>query len=129
MPKEDNTTIRLHRDESGKVEAIAGLTPTLGIDVEIMPLTYGQSRKLKSFGEPLYEWTDEDKMTLINHHIAKANGKEIHIADLDDMYENFDAWTIEDLVQAVFFYSGLGRLYDPGLAKNAVSEATEEVIV
>ena len=106
-------TIRLHRDTKGEIRPLAGVSPNLGIQVEVKPLTYGESRLYKSFGDALFEWTDEDKMNLINNNIVTADGKEVKIKDLDDLYENFDAWTIEDLVQAIFLYSGMGRLYSP----------------
>jgi len=44
------------------------------------------------------------------------------------MLNNFDAWTIEDLVQATAVYSGLARLYtSPADTEgNVEGEATEE---
>jgi len=110
---EDTKNIRLHRNTKGEIRPLAGVSPNLGITVEVKPLTYGESRLYESFGEALFSWSDEDKMNLINNNIITADGKEIKIKDLDDLYENFDAWTIEDLVQAIFMYSGMGRLYGP----------------
>lgn len=124
MADKDGTQIRLHRDTKGEVRPIEGVSPNLGIKVEIKPLTYGESRLYKSFGEALFEWTDEDKMNLINNNVVTADGNVVKIKDLDDLYENFDAWTVEDLVQAVFMYSGMGRLYRPsGAEGNAGNEA------
>ena len=125
MPEKTKLTFRLHRDEKGEVMPIEGITPSLGIPVEVMPLTYGQSRLYKSFGESLFDWTDEEKFNLINDHIVTANEVELSIADLQDMYDNYDAWTIEDLVQAVYIFSGLGRLYE-GDEGNVDSEAQQE---
>jgi Mg2+ and Co2+ transporter CorA len=105
---------------------IEGITPSIGIPVEVLPLTYGQSRMYKSFGESLFNWTDEEKMKLINDHIVTANNTEIHIKDLDDMYDNYDAWTVEDLVQAVYIFSGLGRLYEGEPEGNVGREAPQE---
>ena len=119
--------IRLHRDTKGEVRPLGGVSPNLGIQVEVKPLTYGESRLYSSFGDALFEWTDEDKMNLINNNIVTADGKAVEIKDLDDMYENFDAWTIEDLVQAVFLYSGMGRLYSPDDNEgNAVDEVEQD---
>lgn len=121
---ENTKQIRLHRDTKGEIRPLGGVSPNLGIAVEVRPLTYGESRLYKSFGDALFEWSDEDKMNLINNNIVTADGKAVEIKDLDDMYTNFDAWTIEDLVQAIFLYSGMGRLYGPddneGNAENEV---------
>jgi len=125
VPKKD-LTFRLHRDKDGNVMSIEGITPTLGIPVEVLPLTYGQSRMYKSFGESLFNWTDEEKIKLINEHIVTANEQEIHIKDVGDLYDNYDAWTVEDFVQAVYIFSGMGRLYEGEDEGNAVSEVTEE---
>jgi len=123
VPKE--LSFRLHRDEKGEVMSIEGITPTLGIPVEVLPLTYGQSRTYQSFGESLFNWTDEEKVRLINEHIVTANETEIFINGVNDLYENYDAWTIEDFVQAVYLYSGLGRMYEGPPEGNVDREAQQ----
>lgn len=125
MPK-TKQSLRLHRDTKGEIRTITGVSPNLGIEVEVLPLTYGASRLIKSFGESLYEWTDEDKIFLINNNIVQASGEQVEIKDRADLYENFDAWVIEDLLQAVFIYSGMGRLYSPESEGNVEGEAEEE---
>ena len=121
MPNE--ISLRIHRDENGAVHPIEGVSPMLSIPVKIVPLSYGASRKLESFGEALSDWSDEDKIYVINNHVAEP---EIHIKDEDDLYDGFEAWTIEDLMQAVFLYSGLGRLYDPSVAEGNLLEKETE---
>lgn len=101
-------SLKLHRDSKGKIRAIEGLSPLLGFPVEVMPLTYGESRNLLSFGKAIFDWSVEDKITLINEHIVSP---EIHIEDEEDLLDNYDAWTIEDLIHAVITLSGLGRFY------------------
>lgn len=119
MPKKFGSP-RLRRDSKGEVQPIGGISPTLGIKVEVKPLNYGESRKLESFGEALFDWSDEDKVFVLNTCLVSPK---LDIKDVDDLHENFDAWTIEDLVQAVFFYSGMGRLYDAENEGNVESEA------
>lgn len=124
---EQDQNLRLRRDEDGELMALDGVSPTLGIKVEVVPLTYGKSRTFKSFGQALNEWTDEEKCQLIREHIRSPNVRDDDgNLSVEDMLENFDAWTIEDLVQAVAVYSGLSRLFeDPGDTEgNADSEAT-----
>ena len=112
MPKE--VKLRIHRDEHGLIMPIDGVSPMLAIPVKIAPMTYGQSRKYESFGEALEDWSVEDKIAVINTHVVEP---EIEIKDEDDFYENFEAWTVLDLLQSVFFYSGMGRLYSPEIAE------------
>jgi hypothetical protein len=52
----------------------------------------------------------------------------MEIRDVKDLHESFDAWAIEDLMQAVFLYSGMGRLFvqDEETEGNVESEAEEE---
>ena len=128
MPDEvKKLPLRLLRDSKGEIRPIGGISPTLAIDVEVIPITYGQSRNLESFGEALYEWSDEDKLLVLQNHLKSP---ELDIRDVEDMHENFDGWVIEDLVQAVFFYSGMGRLYglgeDEEAEGNVDSEASTE---
>lgn len=115
--------LRLKRDEDGVLVPIKGSTPTLSMDIEVIPMTYGQSRNYNSFGEPVMLWSDEDKMAVINNHVIFP---EIEIENVEDMNENFDPWTIEDLVAGVFIYSGMARLFvaDP----NEEAEATDKPI-
>lgn len=117
-----NPTIRLSRDPDGGVSPISGISPNLGIEVEVIPLTYGASRKLESFGEALFNWSDEDKIYVLNNHIKYPP---MEIRDVKDLHEGFDAWAIEDLMQAVFLYSGMGRLFEPSEG-NVEGEAEEE---
>lgn len=118
-----NPTIRLSRDSDGGVSPVPGISPNLGIEVEIIPLTYGASRSLESFGEPLFEWTDEDKIFVLNNHVKYPP---MEIKDVKDLHESFDAWAIEDLMQAVFMYSGMGRLFEAPEG-NVEGEAEEEI--
>lgn len=114
MAKKDKdlklTSLKLHRDSKGKIRPIEGMSPLLGMPVEILPLTYGESRNLGSFGMAIQDWSIEDKITLINDHIVVPK---VHIEDEDDLLNNYDAWTVEDLIHAVITLSGLGRFYSP----------------
>ena len=115
---------RLRRNPKGEVYHIEGVSPTLGIEVRIQPLTYGDSRNMATFGQPLLKWSDDDKFYILKNNLVEPD---LELQDVEDMLENFDAWTIEDLVQAVAVYSGLARLYDgDGPEGNADSEAEEE---
>jgi hypothetical protein len=123
--KEAKNPIRLSRNDKGEVRPIKGVSPNLGIEVEVIPLTYGASRKIESFGEALFEWSDEDKIAVLNEHI---HFPPMEIRDVKDLHESFDAWAIEDLMQAVFLYSGMGRLFvqDEETEGNVEGEAEEE---
>ena len=111
------------RKEDGEIATVKGTSPVLAQDVVIRPMTYGDSRNYASFGEALYSWSDEDKIACLNRHVVEP---EIHIEDVDDLYDNFDPWTIEDLMQAVFFYSGMSRLFEGEQEGNApVEDATD----
>lgn len=126
MSGDKKQNLRVRRDSDGNLYPLAGLSPTLGIPVEIIPLTYGESRSYDSFGKALSDWTDEEKARLLREHVKEPN-----IRDDDDeftvemMRDDFDAWTIEDLFQAVAVYSGLSRLFeDPaGTEGNEEGEA------
>jgi hypothetical protein len=115
--------LRLRRNPEGEVYHLDGISPTLGIEVRINPLTYGASRNMETFGQPLLKWSAEDKFYLLTNHLVRP---ELDLESVEDMEENFDAWTIEDLVQAVAVYSGLARLYEDDTEGNVEGEANEE---
>lgn len=112
--------LRLRRNKEG-VTPVEGVSPNLAIPVKIKPMTYGDSRSYKSFGDPLFSWTDEEKVRCINEHVVEP---EIEIEDVDDLNNSFDAWTIEELMQAIFVYSGMARLFEADEEGN--EEAGEE---
>lgn len=117
--------LRLHRDEKGELYSFAAVSPNLAIPVEVLPITYGQSRSIPSFGEEFGKWSDEDKLTLLQKNVLTAYKKPFDAPkDLDDMYNNFDALTVEDLVLTVILYSGFGRMLDS--EKNFLGEAPED---
>ncbi len=117
--EEKKIVLRLGRDDEGNLKPAVGISPTLAIPVKVLPMTYGQSRNYESFGEALFNWTPEDKLRVINDHILEP---EIHIKNLKDMEDNFDPWTIEDLVQSVFVYSGMSRLFGESTEGNVPAE-------
>lgn len=108
----EDLKLKLHRSEDGRLKTLKGVTPTLGMDIEILPLTYGQSKSFESFGKPLMQWTDEEKCRLINECVETVEGVEWQDIDVDEMEDDFDPWTINDLIQAVAVYSGMGRLFE-----------------
>lgn len=120
-----NIELRLRRGGDGKLVPVEGVSPTLGIPVKVLPLTYGASRQYESFGENVYLWSDADKMDIINKHVIEP---EIEIKDIEDMNENFDPWTIEDLVAAVFVYSGMARLFTEQTEGNYQAGETDRPI-
>jgi hypothetical protein len=127
--KKKELDLRVRRDDDGKLFPLVGVSPTLGIEVEIVPLTYGESRSYPSFRKALNEWSDEEKCRLISEHVVKPNVLDKNgELTVEDMLENFDAWTVEDLVQAVAVYSGLSRLFETepsdGTEGNVDGEAT-----
>jgi len=114
--------LRVKRDKDGAVLPVEGATPNLMLPCLVKPLLYGESRNYESFGEALSDWSPEEKYRLLKEHLVFPD---FDAENVEDMENNFDPWTIEDLVQAVFFFSGLGRLFiseDDGQG-NARSEA------
>jgi len=123
VPEDKKTkSVRLHRDSKGEVRPIEGVSPNLGITVKVSPLTYRTSRRLESFGEPLFNWSDEDKIYALNHHLVEP---EMNIKDVDDLYDDFDGWVVEDLLQAIFLYSGMARLFEDPSEGNVGGEAED----
>ena len=111
-------SLKLHRDEDGNLIPVQGISPMLQMDVKVVPFTYGQSKTYDSFGKSIFEWTEEERMRLINEHVVVP---EIELDSIKDMEENYDAFVIEDLVHAVLIISGMGRFYDPD-SGNVVGE-------
>lgn len=114
--------LRIRRDEAGEVVPVEGVTPNLMMPCVVRPLLYGQARSYESFGEALKDWSTEEKFRILKEQLVFP---EFDATDAKDMEDNFDPWTLEDLVQAVFLFSGLGRLYiqDEESEGNADSEA------
>ena len=104
-----NPSLRLKRDKDGNLVPIVGKTPNFNHPVKVLPLTYGEARGYESFGELLTDWTPEDRFELISTHIVEP---ELNLKDAKDLEENFDPFTVEDLFQAVFMYSGIFQLFD-----------------
>lgn len=125
MSENKGIKLRLKRGDDGELVPVDGITPTLSIPVKVIPMTYGSSRNYESFGENVYSWSNKDKMDVINKHIVEP---EIHIESVEDMNENFDPWTIEDLVAAVFIYSGMSRLFENATEGNGEAEVTDRPI-
>jgi hypothetical protein len=120
--KQDN--FRLRRNPKGEIYHLDGVSPTLGIAVKVRPLTYGESRGMASFAQPILKWSNQDKFFALTTNLIEPK---LELESIDDMLENFDAWTIEDLVQAVAVYCGLARLYgDDSTEGNEVGEAEQE---
>lgn len=117
--------LRLKRDDEGNLMPIDGVSPTLGLEVKILPMTYGAARRLDSFGKTLDEYTDEDRFTVITEHVLEPDLK---LKSVDDMVNNFDPFTLDDLFQCVFLYSGIFRLYKRGEEEgNEVREVLESL--
>lgn len=112
-------SLKLHRNEEGDLVPIEGISPMLNMNVKVIPFTYGQSKTYDSFGLSIFEWSEEERMRLINEHVVDP---EIDIESVEDMEENYDAFVIEDLIHAVLIISGMGRFYDPDSAGNVVGE-------
>lgn len=116
--------LRVSRDEDGNLTPVEGESPTLGIPVKVIPITYGQSRRIEAFGKPIIEWTDEEKLMVLKENLVEPD--EFYESDVtvEDFRNNYEAYKVEDLVQAVVVYSGLGHLFDR--AKGKVMEEIEE---
>jgi hypothetical protein len=104
-----NPSLRLKRDKDGNLVPIVGKTPNFGHPIKVLPLTYGEARNYESFGELLTDWTPEDRFKLISTHIVEPK---LDLKDANDLENNFDPFTVEDMFQAVFMYSGIFHLFD-----------------
>lgn len=123
----DSDSLRVTRDAEGNIKPIEGVSPTLGIKVKVIPLTYGQSRSYDSFGEAMIDWPTEDKLRLLQECLVEPN--EFKSVTAEELEADFDAWTIVDLVQAIGLYSGLNRLFsepdEPVVGKEETPEEVE----
>jgi len=122
-----NESLKLARDADGKILPIEGVSPVMGIEVKVLPLTYGASRNYPNFGEPILEWSDEEKAQLLSEQLIEPDLKdETGVLTVEDMMGSYDGWVIEDLVLSVAFYSGLARLHDPDAPGKERAEVSEE---
>jgi len=103
-------TYRLKRDSDGNLVPIESVTPTLNTTIKCLPITWGQSKLWDSFGEPVTQWTDEDKVSLINENLVdpELNGGDDLTVEL--LESNYEAFFIEDLVHGILMASGLSRI-------------------
>ncbi len=122
---------KVNKDDEGNVLPVEGVSPTLGIEVKVLPLRYGESRQLESFGQPFVNWSSEDKATLLSNNLVEPDLN----AEYDDgeltamrLEEDFEAWFVEDMVQAVGVYSGLKRLFESAEGK-AMDQAEAEGLI
>lgn len=107
---------KLKRDKDGSLEAVECQSFTLGLHIKILPLTYGQSRRMESFGQPLSSWSETDVAMILDENLVamKDHGEEewsevggVTVADLSDL----DAFIVQDIIESVLQYSAFHRLY------------------
>lgn len=111
MSDEDKeVTLRLRRDEDGNLKPVEGVSPRLGIEVVARPITYGQSRDIEKWGHPIIEWTDEDKAKVLRENLVEPD--EFADVTVEELYRDFEAFQVEDIVQAIAFMSGYGRFFE-----------------
>jgi len=125
MPDYD---LRVTRNEDNEIEPVDGESPTLGLPVKVIPITYGQSRKIENFGKPLMQWTTAEKLMVLKENLVEPSVFREEDVTVEELENDFEAYKVEDLVQAVAVYSGLGHLFEraKGKVEQMVGEMQEE---
>lgn len=103
--------LRIKRDEDGKIAPVEGTSPQLGYKIKVRPITYGQSKDLDSWGLAIVEWSDEDKLRVLQRNLVEPDDFTDDLT-VEDLRNDFEAFTVEDLVQGVAFMSGYGRFFE-----------------
>lgn len=108
---EKEVSLRISRDSSGEVEPIEGVSPNLNIQVKVLPITVAQSYELESWGMPSLRWTAEDKARILRENVIEPSdfGDDLTAEELKN---EFEAFAVDDIVQAVAIYSGYKRFFE-----------------
>lgn len=109
--------MKIKRDADGEIAPVELVSPSLQIPIKLVPISYGETKSMDSFGLPLNMWSDEDRVFALNH-ILEVDGEEFGEMTLEDL-DDLEAWTTEELFQTVALASGLARLFglDDGTKK------------
>lgn len=116
--------LRLERDDDGNLKPIEGVTPRLGIEIVARPISFGQSRKIDNWGEAIIHWSDEDKAMVLRENVVEPD--DFDGVTVEELYEDFEAFTVEDVVQAVAFLSGYGRFFED-IDEEGMGKVQEEI--
>lgn len=107
---------KLKRSSDGALEAVECQSFTLGLHIKVLPLTYGQSRRMESFGMPLGKWSDTDIAMILDECLVAVKDHDetewsevgnVTVADLQEL----DAFIVQDWVESILQYSAFNRLY------------------
>lgn len=98
------------RRKDGELVPREGRTPTLGLAVVTLPLTYGQSLTYESFGKPVRSWKAEEQARLLSENLLSIEGEEIGTVLKSDIAD-VEAYTLHDILEVILLNSALDRLY------------------
>lgn len=114
-PREEKPEFRFRRSGEDDREVVNGITQALSIDVRVRPLSYGEYRSYDGFGQPVMQWSSADQARLLREHLVEPDlSEELEDGERLDgrtLEEEFEAFEIVDLIQAVVTYSGLHRFF------------------
>lgn len=106
-------SIRIARDEDGNPVPIQGESPLMKIQIKVKPISYGESKRLSSFGDAVVEWDDEDKLYLLRNNLIEPNIDDEFEGQMtvENLREDMEAFIVNDLIQGIVMYGGMGRLF------------------
>lgn len=89
--------IKLKR-KNGKLEPLSVVTPFEGINIEMLPLTYGEKRDYPFADLEVQDFDDELKLKMLREHIVKPD---LSGLTMDEMLNEMDWDTVDDLLVAI----------------------------
>lgn len=92
--------------QNGRLVPLEVVTLLMGLKIQVLPVTYGQSLTYKDRLLPPDVWQDEDKCRLIREHVIVPDMSELTV---EKMRSDMDGQMIEDLVMTIGLYSGVRR--------------------
>lgn len=101
---------KVKRNADGTLAPRSGVTPTLGLEIVVLPLTYGQTVSYDSFGHPVKNWTREEKARLLTENLVSVEGETAGDVTPEDIDE-FEAYSLSDILEGLILLSALNKLY------------------
>ena len=100
------------RDNEGNVKPVEGATPLTGMEIKIRPITYGEAKQYKYFGErELQNWPFEELAKLLRNHVVEVDEQSMEDVTEEDV-AGIEGFALLDILHAITLYSGFGRVFE-----------------
>lgn len=129
MPELDD--FRVTRNEDDEIDPNEVESPRIGFEVEVIPLTLGDTYNLEGWTKEGQDFTDEDKIYMLRNNVVSVDGESLEVPDDEDeaveyVVNTFSPYLVQDLVDSVQLGSGLESMLGKERMKEMVDAIRDE---